>query len=130
MKEGGPKMIISCIYLTFFTSRRRYTRFDCDWSSDVCSSDLVSDHQLVEVVLVSSQTVGVDGEVHADVLLLDRVEVSHLDVGGSSHVVSHESIQLQRLVLQHVRVFVVERSNGLDGCLVVLQSEVREGWTV
>src|SRR2546430_2141638 len=24
----------------FFASRRRHTRFDCDWSSDVCSSDL------------------------------------------------------------------------------------------
>src|SRR5205085_9498112 len=24
-----------------FSSRRRHTRFDCDWSSDVCSSDLV-----------------------------------------------------------------------------------------
>src|SRR2546430_1413420 len=26
--------------LWFFSSRRRHTRFDCDWSSDVCSSDL------------------------------------------------------------------------------------------
>src|SRR2546430_4171092 len=26
--------------LIFFSSRRRHTRFDCDWSSDVCSSDL------------------------------------------------------------------------------------------
>src|SRR2546430_12632875 len=26
----------------FFSSRRRHTRFDCDWSSDVCSSDLCS----------------------------------------------------------------------------------------
>src|SRR2546430_701550 len=26
----------------FFSSRRRHTRFDCDWSSDVCSSDLSS----------------------------------------------------------------------------------------
>src|SRR5256886_6854790 len=26
--------------LFFFSSRRRHTRFDCDWSSDVCSSDL------------------------------------------------------------------------------------------
>src|SRR5256886_3296216 len=25
----------------FFSSRRRHTRFDCDWSSDVCSSDLM-----------------------------------------------------------------------------------------
>src|SRR5256886_15752186 len=27
----------------FFSSRRRHTRFDCDWSSDVCSSDLPSE---------------------------------------------------------------------------------------
>src|SRR2546430_6854474 len=26
----------------FFSSRRRHTRFDCDWSSDVCSSDLLA----------------------------------------------------------------------------------------
>src|SRR5689334_12620362 len=25
----------------FFSSRRRHTRWNCDWSSDVCSSDLV-----------------------------------------------------------------------------------------
>src|SRR5205085_5101358 len=25
-----------------FSSRRRHTRFDCDWSSDVCSSDLTA----------------------------------------------------------------------------------------
>src|SRR5688572_32197269 len=31
-----------CPYLSFFfSSRRRHTRFDCDWSSDVCSSDLL-----------------------------------------------------------------------------------------
>src|SRR6266853_861269 len=27
----------------FLSSRRRHTRFDCDWSSDVCSSDLIHD---------------------------------------------------------------------------------------
>ena len=27
----------------FFSSRRRHTRSDRDWSSDVCSSDLESD---------------------------------------------------------------------------------------
>src|SRR6266481_9606840 len=26
----------------FFSSRRRHTRWNCDWSSDVCSSDLVA----------------------------------------------------------------------------------------
>src|SRR5438270_8744478 len=29
-------------FFFFFSSRRRHTRFDCDWSSDVCSSDLDS----------------------------------------------------------------------------------------
>src|SRR2546430_7562192 len=28
------------VFIFFFSSRRRHTRFDCDWSSDVCSSDL------------------------------------------------------------------------------------------
>src|SRR2546430_11201801 len=31
--------------LFFFSSRRRHTRFDCDWSSDVCSSDLKTKRQ-------------------------------------------------------------------------------------
>src|SRR2546427_10264957 len=30
-----------CHVFFFFSSRRRHTRFDCDWSSDVCSSDLL-----------------------------------------------------------------------------------------
>src|SRR3989475_399935 len=39
-------ILMSIIYLFcffFFSSRRRHTRFDCDWSSDVCSSDLTFD---------------------------------------------------------------------------------------
>src|SRR5260370_10913210 len=33
----------------FFSSRRRHTRFKCDWSSDVCSSDLVLDADGMQV---------------------------------------------------------------------------------
>src|SRR5690242_21099097 len=33
-------MSISLILFFFFSSRRRHTRLTCDWSSDVCSSDL------------------------------------------------------------------------------------------
>src|SRR2546430_5493560 len=33
--------LFNIVYFFFFSSRRRHTRFDCDWSSDVCSSDLV-----------------------------------------------------------------------------------------
>src|SRR2546430_9895491 len=34
----------------FFSSRRRHTRFDCDWSSDVCSSDLKYPRELTWIV--------------------------------------------------------------------------------
>src|SRR5689334_23577661 len=30
------------VFFFFFSSRRRHTRWNCDWSSDVCSSDLSS----------------------------------------------------------------------------------------
>src|SRR5256886_4425995 len=32
--------LVAIEFVFFFSSRRRHTRFDCDWSSDVCSSDL------------------------------------------------------------------------------------------
>src|SRR5256886_9421303 len=39
--EWGEKELGACVCCGFFfSSRRRHTRFDCDWSSDVCSSDL------------------------------------------------------------------------------------------
>src|SRR5690606_39801569 len=33
-------ILVLCIFF-FFSSRRRHTRFSRDWSSDVCSSDLI-----------------------------------------------------------------------------------------
>src|SRR2546421_5457221 len=33
--------VISFVFFFFFSSRRRHTRSDRDWSSDVCSSDLL-----------------------------------------------------------------------------------------
>src|SRR2546430_4676765 len=34
--------VYALFFFFFFSSRRRHTRFDCDWSSDVCSSDLTN----------------------------------------------------------------------------------------
>src|SRR5690606_41039542 len=49
----------------FFSSRRRHTRFSRDWSSDVCSSDLVAiDH---------------DGNVYATGLGNDRLAILNPD---------------------------------------------------
>src|SRR5256886_8120574 len=38
LKANGSEQPFVCA--CFLSSRRRHTRFDCDWSSDVCSSDL------------------------------------------------------------------------------------------
>src|SRR2546430_2998723 len=36
----GGRRTAGLFTVCFFSSRRRHTRFDCDWSPDVCSSDL------------------------------------------------------------------------------------------
>src|SRR5256885_12418745 len=50
---GG--VLVSCVFF-FFSSRRRHTRLQGDWSSDVCSSDLISK----KASLVRSPKVGAD----------------------------------------------------------------------
>src|SRR5256886_17601674 len=49
----------------FFSSRRRHSRFDCDWSSDVCSSDLralgATDWQLGREILAEALAVTLSG---------------------------------------------------------------------
>src|SRR5438270_11302755 len=51
----------------FFSSRRRHTRFDCDWSSGVCSSDLtidvVGEKQGLRLGLFKLDVVGIDSEI-------------------------------------------------------------------
>src|SRR6266853_2975297 len=46
-----------------FSSRRRHTRFDCDWSSDVCSSDLVPVRELSELRLGVFGLGGIGGAI-------------------------------------------------------------------
>src|SRR5438477_6290690 len=40
-KVGRGYTVSACRIFFFFSSRRRHTRLTCDWSSDVCSSDLL-----------------------------------------------------------------------------------------
>src|SRR5215204_4370777 len=45
-------------FFFFFSSRRRHTRSLCDWSSDVCSSDLASGLPMFELPGMPGATVG------------------------------------------------------------------------
>src|SRR5688572_8570986 len=46
--------------LFFFSSRRRHTRFDCDWSSDVCSSDLAAKPVMEGKAVLFKKFAGID----------------------------------------------------------------------
>src|SRR5690606_39364806 len=41
LSRGGETRLATTSRAFFFSSRRRHTRFSRDWSSDVCSSDLL-----------------------------------------------------------------------------------------
>src|SRR3712207_7488009 len=43
------------IIVFFFSSRRRHTRYWRDWSSDVCSSDLAGEGDLVDGIVLDDQ---------------------------------------------------------------------------
>src|SRR5688572_32863368 len=48
----------------FFSSRRRHTRFDCDWSSDVCSSDLAKKPPAGRISKLAHHTTATAVETH------------------------------------------------------------------
>src|SRR6267143_4378271 len=64
-------------YFFFFSSRRRHTRWNCDWSSDVCSSDLDRFPRLVRDVarqLDKQVSFRVEGkEIELDREILDEL---------------------------------------------------------
>src|SRR5882762_9821825 len=51
-------------FFFFFSSRRRHTRFKCDWSSDVCSSDLIPSVPKSVLDPVETNRANVDGTVN------------------------------------------------------------------
>src|SRR5256886_11841186 len=59
----------------FFSSRRRHTRFDCDWSSDVCSSDL---RVMIHQPMGGFQGQASDVEIHAKEILYLRSRLNEI----------------------------------------------------
>src|SRR3989339_1656880 len=47
MSFSCESLLSTCFVFFFFSSRRRHTRLVSDWSSDVCSSDLIRHTRLV-----------------------------------------------------------------------------------
>src|SRR5260221_8720782 len=70
-------------FFFFFTSRRRHTRSLCDWSSDVCSSDLSLSVRMAWVPISTKVLDGVAaGEIHVLIgthaILTDKLRFKNL----------------------------------------------------
>src|SRR2546430_11722157 len=59
-------------FVFFFSSRRRHTRFDCDWSSDVCSSDL--SNQITDLL---RQRHRIRADADADFFIFTQQEIAN-----------------------------------------------------
>src|SRR5256885_5083027 len=55
---GGPCSLLDvmCNFFFFFSSRRRHTRLQGDWSSDVCSSDLSTESEVEDARALQIQS--------------------------------------------------------------------------
>src|SRR2546430_12296434 len=69
-------LAMCCVF--FFSSRRRHTRFDCDWSSDVCSSDL--DEHLASAGCMTGKKFPVEKDYVEHGVHIAR-ECARLDIG-------------------------------------------------
>src|SRR5947209_18891188 len=74
------------LYIFFFTSRRRHTRYWRDWSSDVCSSDLIRHTEVVPLQQRQDDIVNkVRTKFNLEISILDRKSVvsgKSVDLGG------------------------------------------------
>src|SRR5256885_10664280 len=64
---------VSCF---FFSSRRRHTRLQGDWSSDVCSSDLIASQrpEVIASVLPASDLENFEEAERADLLVIEDLQ--------------------------------------------------------
>src|SRR2546430_16614642 len=117
------KILTSSIEQTFFfSSRRRHTRFDCDWSSDVCSSDL--DAQLRRVQ-GTGYRVAVGIELRPDPRdLRNRTRIQARGRIDRSRQAVH-----QRLV-EHVVGHLTGRIPGATRIVEQREVEASESWLV
>src|SRR5688572_8798168 len=71
----------------FFSSSRRHTSFDCDWSSDVCSSDLIL---LLLPFLKAKRLLGSTVLAAFAVIILSMTAAAHLSDRRDSRTRSEE----------------------------------------
>src|SRR2546430_9985540 len=83
----------------FFSSRRRHTRFDCDWSSDVCSSDLEAGGRARAALLLSPGPAGRRR--------LSRSEEHTSELQSQSNLVCRLLLEKKKKNMQHIYIATI-----------------------
>src|SRR5690606_35185666 len=99
---------VVCFDVFFFSSRRRHTRFSRDWSSDVCSSDLINAEKPI-VAAVQGHAVGVGTTILFQCDLVYIAEDARLTVPFIDLGVVPENASSMTMVdrLGHTRAFAL-----------------------
>src|SRR5256885_10780198 len=98
LSEANPISAIwessDCVMCFFFSSRRRHTRLQGDWSSDVCSSDLGLDTVRVGLTQYQVALAGLWPAVRALAAAhaSEREAVHDLETGETAHEEAAEQI--------------------------------------
>src|SRR5467141_5363989 len=109
-------------FFFFFSSRRRHTRFKCDWSSDVCSSDLCA-YEASSAPADPSDNAGAvldagreacASAAHGDSGLRRECERALADLGASEHCALRSRLADGRGRLTH----------EAQGCAELLRQEI------
>src|SRR5206468_2544704 len=113
----------SYVVFFFFSSRRRHTRSDRDWSSDVCSSDLIDERAEVGDVLDDTLPHLIDRELfHQDVAL--RLPLRLQQHAARDHDVAAALVQLDDLELEALAEQLVDVRNAAQRDLAAGQERI------
>src|SRR5690606_39887192 len=78
----------------FFSSRRRHTRFSRDWSSDVCSSDLVAGVlDALALVVAQGEAFTAEGIDPRNVYAIVYEAIAGTPANGAVHLLVHALAQ-------------------------------------
>src|SRR5260370_22591890 len=80
----------SLLIYFFFSSRRRHTKFKCDWSSDVCSSDLSRSGEEITPRFVKrnghNARIVIKCTLHPITMMGVEVDIQYLCLAGTQHI--------------------------------------------
>src|SRR5690242_6754716 len=102
---SSMESLIIAFFCFFFSSRRRHTRLTCDWSSDVCSSDLFQDSGISASYTFDKQ----DKNLSATMVILDN----HVDSTWYGTKTYHNEIEYKSRNL-HIFTHTIEADRPID----------------